>query len=88
MKTSEYMRQASNLPEWPGAEVVYSRLYKLLAEMGAANWRTEVARAQKARRKPKPPQPTDDMRDIIDALDKGDEETLKGLMHKFQAYRV
>jgi DNA-binding GntR family transcriptional regulator len=94
MKLSEYLTQPSNLtqaalPKWPGADQVYSRLYRLLEKMGADAWKAEVARAKKARRKPNPNNvKTDDMADIIDALNKGDEERCKGLMHKFNAYKV
>lgn len=75
-------------PDWPGADVVYSRMYRLLEQMGKDNWETAVRQARKKRRKVRPPTPTGDMQDIIEALDEGDEERLKGLMHRYQAYRV
>ena len=88
MKLSECIREAA-LPTWPGADQVYSRLYRLLEKMGADNWKAEVARAKKARRKPKPgAMSTPEMDEIIEALNKGDEEKLKGLMHKYSAYKA
>lgn len=79
-------RVRGETPDWPGSDVVYSRLYRLLEKMGADNWKSAVEQAKKRRRKVKPPAPTEDMKTIIKALDKGDEEELKGLMHQFRAY--
>ena len=81
-------RREAALPKWKGADQVYSRLYALLDKMGADAWKAEVARAKKARRKPNPNSVvSDDMKATTDALNKGDEEQLKGLVHKYQAYK-
>jgi hypothetical protein len=78
---------AQSIPEWPGASAVYSTLYKVLDNMGAENWKAEVARAKKKRVKPRPPHPTDDMEAIMRALDAGDEESLKALQLKYKVSR-
>lgn len=74
-------------PEWPGADAVYSYLYKVLEKMGSDNWAAEVAQAKKRRTKPASPHPTDDMKNIMDALDAGDEERLKDLHMKYKTSR-
>lgn len=76
--------RVANLPDWPGADHVYSYLYKVLEQLGAENWKAEVERAKKRRVKPKPPRPTSDMETIMDALGKGDEEQLKALQMKYK----
>jgi hypothetical protein len=67
-----------SLPKWPGADSVYSKLYKVLERMGAENWKRAVAQAKKRGVKVKPPAPTEEQDFIIRALAKG-EETLKAL---------
>jgi len=69
----------AEVPDWSGADAVYSNLYKVLEELGAANWEAEVARAKKRRVKPKSPRPTEEMETIMEALNSGDEEQLKAL---------
>ena len=76
--------RVANLPDWPGADHVYSYLYKVLEQLGAENWKAEVKRAKKRRVKPKPPRLTSDMETIMDALGKGDEEQLKALQMKYK----
>jgi hypothetical protein len=66
-------------PDWPGADKVYSNLYEWLHQLGAENWKVEVARAKRRRVKPKAPSPTKKMKTIMQALDNGDEEQLKAL---------
>jgi hypothetical protein len=75
--------KTSATPSWPGADKVYSKLYKVLEKMGADIWAKAVADAKKKRTKPKHPGPTEDMAEIMVALGKGDEETLKALALKY-----
>lgn len=79
--------KAAATPRWPGADAVYSYLYRVLERMGKENWQAEVARAKKKRSRPKPPRPTDDMEEIMKALDGGDEETLKGIQMRYKTRR-
>ena len=65
----------SNLPDWPGASVCYSRAYRLL-EAWARNGGVTVARSWKGNRC----YPSDRMVDLIDALNRGDEEVIKGTL--------
>jgi len=74
-----FRRVLASTPSWPGADKIYSRLYKVLEMMGHAEWKSQVAQAKKRRRKLNRFTPTGDMQDIIDALDNGDEEELKAL---------
>lgn len=83
-----------NLPGWSGASHVYSYLYGVLERLGAENWRREVERARKQRRKPgehfgrpQAPAPTEEMVTIIEALDRGDEEELKALQMQYKSAR-
>lgn len=73
-----------SLPKWPGADSVYSKLYKVLERMGAENWKRAVAQAKKRGVKVKPPAPTEEQDFIIRALAKGDEETLKALALRYR----
>lgn len=74
---------SGNLPAWSGASDVYSRAYRALELMGAAEWRAEINRCRKTGRKPRGIVPSEDMTDLIDALSKGEEERIKGLMLRF-----
>jgi len=74
-----FRRVLASTPSWPGADKIYSRLYKVLEMMGHAEWKSQVAQAKKQRRKLKRFSPSGGMQDIIDALNKGDEEELKAL---------
>jgi len=61
----------SNLPEWSGAQHCYSKAYKVLENMASRGHVTK-GRSQCF--------VSDEMTDLIKALDKGDEETIKGLL--------
>jgi len=82
------MSPISNLPKWKGADRVYSYLYRVLEKMGLENWQAELATSKKRRRKiKKSPAPTEDMVMIIKALNKGDEESLKGIQMHYKTVR-
>lgn len=66
---------ASNLPDWPGASDVYSKLYRRLERMARGGhvevtWFRGRARCRSSV----------DMDRIVKALDRGDEEELKGIL--------
>lgn len=61
-----------SLPNWNGADAVYSRAYCALELMG------KCLKPVKGR-----VTPTQDMTDLIEALNKGDEERIKGLLLRF-----
>ena len=65
----------SNLPEWAGAESVYSRCYRFLELMAHNGHVTSGYRMGKCN-----VTSSQDMDDMIEALANGDEERLKGLV--------
>lgn len=65
----------SDLPNWPGADVCYSRAYRLLEKMAAAGHVTRVKHGRRYRC-----EVSQEMRDLITALDRGDEEYIKGTL--------
>jgi hypothetical protein len=75
-------------PTWPGADVVYSRLYRLLEKLNRQEAQQQRAHHIKKGRRPNTFRynPPDYIRDIIDGLKRGDEEYLKGIMHQYEAY--
>jgi hypothetical protein len=68
----------SNLPQWAGASVCYSRAYAMLAHMSKTH--VSIVRGQC--------RVSEDMRRIIDALNKGDEEQIKGLLLEREQFAV
>ena len=76
----------SNLPNWPGEDVVYSKAYRVLEEIQqkymAGNTKNKSARGWKKYLK-KTNWPPVEVQDLIDALNKGDEEFLKGALMQY-----
>lgn len=70
----------SNLPNFPGASVVYARAEKIASHLNAQEYarQSAAARGRKFRFTP-----NYDAAVIIDAMNKGDEETLKSMNHQF-----
>jgi len=74
----------SNLPSWPGAAAVYSKAYRVLENMARRGHATPpVKRRGKI---VKPGTVSDEMEALIDALNRGDEETIKGLLLQTHVY--
>ena len=80
----------SNLPEWSGASVCYTRAYALLARMakdgGGApmplsrpHWPCDRQSAIVR---------TDEMDKLIKALDAGEEEVIKGMLLQYSDWRI
>lgn len=65
----------SNLPNWPGADVTYERAAKILDALAKKGH----VRVERIGRRVECT-PSDDMNTLIAAMNKGDEETLKGLV--------
>ena len=79
----------SRLPAWPGAEHCYSQAYRLLERWGAANYAAAAASFRgRHRRVGGMLEPTDEMKALIDALNKGSEETIKGILMLGEYYRT
>ena len=66
-----------NLPNWPGAEVCYSRAYAMLDRMAKAG---HVRRQRTKRRHGSVCTVSEDMAHVIDALNRGDEEAIKAAL--------
>lgn len=66
----------SNLPDWPGADICYSRAYRLL-ECMAKKGHATPAQTNRRGRAVFAGYVSDDMKS---ALDSGDEESIKGMM--------
>jgi len=64
----------SNLPKWPGASVVYSRVYKILEWMGANG---HVTRQWNYRSRRHECTVSDEMSELVEACNRGDESTMK-----------
>ena len=73
------------LPSWPGAEHVYRTLNKVAEKLCADAYAKQLAAHRKRGRKglPKTFTPPDEAEEIIRALNKGDEETLKGIQMRY-----
>jgi hypothetical protein len=69
----------SNLPNWSGAEAVYSKAYAVLDSMAKRGHVTVSSRIV-GRKNAKVCHVSDDMESLIKALNKGDEEKIKGLL--------
>lgn len=69
----------SNLPNWAGAEAVYSKAYAVLANMANRGHVTQTNKIV-GRKNQTVCYVSDDMENLIDALNKGDEEKIKGLL--------
>lgn len=74
----------SNLPDWPGADAVYATANAILARMGRRGHATPAV--TRRGRVVAPGTVSDEMRALIDALNKGDEETIKGLLLQTHVY--
>jgi hypothetical protein len=66
-----------NLPPWAGASAVYSRAYRQLERMAAAGLAGQV---RNSRGRTVRCVPDERMTDLTEAMNKGDEETLKGMV--------
>lgn len=73
-----------NLPNWGGAEAVYSTAYAVLERMARNGHVTRTRYRGRTTCSV-----SEDMRTLIDALDAGDEEQIKGLLHlpTYEAHR-
>lgn len=67
----------SNLPAWNGASAVYSRAYQVLNNMAGRGHVTVLGKRSHV---------SDDMNQLIFALNRGDEETIKGLLLQTHVY--
>lgn len=74
----------SNLSEWPGAAAVYSKAHAILTRMGRRGHATPAI--TRRGRVVEPGVVSDEMRALIDALNRGDEETIKGLLLQTHVY--
>ena len=71
----------SNLPDFPGAAVVYDRAQRIAAHLNAARYAAQVKIAKGKKFKF---MPDDDAVAIVDAMNRGDEESLKAFNHQFR----
>lgn len=74
-----------SLPTWPGAQAVYRNLRAITEKLCAEAYASQKAAHRKAGRKglPKTFTPPVEAEDIISALNKGDEQTLKGIQMRY-----
>lgn len=75
----------SNLPDWTGADAVYAKANAILARMGRRGHATPAI--MRRGRVVEPGVVSDEMRALIDALDRGEEETIKGLLLQMHVYQ-
>ena len=68
-----------NLPPWKGASAVYSRAYRILANLNRTAATAQMETARK-RRRAFHFDPPEEARELIEALGKGNEEHIKGLV--------